>query len=66
MLIAAVGVIVLTDNDPFTLIVLPLSLSMESTSVWLPPKRANEPGVPPAVVTLPPRPTQLPALVHTS
>lgn len=49
---------------PAIVTVVPLSLTMESTRVLGPLKRASAPVVPPGAVTVPPRPTQLPVVVQ--
>jgi hypothetical protein len=60
------GVMVLTAKAPAMLTVAPLSLMMELPMVLLPVNLASWFVVPPGVDTLPPTPTQLPAVVQMS
>lgn len=60
------GVIVFTLRAPAIVTVLPLSLILESPIVLLPVNIASLPLVPPELVTPPPAPTQLPAVVQIS
>jgi hypothetical protein len=55
---------VLTASVPPTVTVVPLWLTTESPIAWLPLNNARFPVVPPDVVTLPPTPLQLPAVVQ--
>ena len=63
---AAVGEIVFTANVPPMVTTVPLSVMIESPIVWVPVNRAKAPTVPPEVVTPPPTPAQLPAVVQMS
>ncbi len=63
---AALGVMVLTLSVPPMVTVEPLSVMMESPIAWLPVNLAILFVVPPAVVTPPPTPAQLPAVVQIS
>ena len=55
-----------TAKSPLTVTVVPLSVIIESAIVWLPVNLARELAVPPGLVTAPPIPVQLPAVVQTS
>ena len=61
----AVGVMVLTVSVPPIVTVLPLSEMIESPMAEPLVNLATLPAVPPAVVTPPPTPAQLPAVVQT-
>ena len=63
---APVGVMVFTANTPPMVTVLPLSVIIESPIVCEPVNLGIVLVVPPAVVTPPPVPTQLPAVVQMS
>ena len=56
----------LTAKVPPTVTVPPLSLSSESAIVWPAVNLAILPAVPPGLLTPPPAPAQLPAVVHKS
>ena len=66
MVEAMVGLIVATLRLPPIATVVPLSVIIESPTALLLVNLAIVLAVPPGVVTLPPTPTQLPAVVQTS
>lgn len=66
MVSAPVGVIVFTAKTPPILTVVPLSVIILSPMVWAPVNLGMVFVVPPLVVTPPPTPAQLPAVVQMS